>query len=127
MTFDLGQIALQVTGTTSTLVSLFGPPVAELGVGGIVGWGLGRVLKAILKIMLYAGVIIGGIVGGCFLWLEHIGVLTGCSIDYSNLSNVATNGVTWGTTQLGGLVSFASTISFLGAGFAGGLALGLKR
>lgn len=124
---NFSQIALQLTGSvTSSLLTLVGPPVAELGVGGVIGWAIGKTVKTLLKIILSIVVVLGGIFGAGFLWLENIGVVSGCTINYSNLSNVGSNAIAWGSAELGGLVTFAATISFVGTGFAAGLALGLK-
>ncbi len=123
---DLGQIVLQVTGSTSTLIGLFGPPIAELGSGGIVGFGVGYALKKILKILVILGSVFVGLELAFLYWLQSIGAIT-ITVNYNAITSLGTNAVAWGTTQLGGLVAFASTISFLGTGFAAGAVLGFQK
>jgi uncharacterized membrane protein (Fun14 family) len=123
---DLGQIALQVTGSTSSLIGLFGPPIAELGGGGIVGFGVGYALKKILKILVILASVFIGLELAFLYWLQSIRAIT-ITVNYNALSAIGTNAVAWGTTELGGLVAFASTISFLGTGFAAGAALGFQK
>lgn len=123
---DFSQIALQVTTSTSTLVDLFGPSVAELGFGGIAGFAVGYVLKKILKLlMILAGIFIG--IELAFLyWLQSIGAIT-VTVNYNALSAIGTNAIAWGTTGLGGLSTFASTISLTVTGFAAGATLGFQK
>lgn len=123
---DLGQFALQITGSTSSLIDLFGPPIAELGSGGIVGFGVGYALKKILKILVILGSVFIGLELAFLYWLQSIGAIT-ITVNYNALSSIGTNAVAWGATELGGLVAFASTISFLGTGFAAGAVLGFQK
>ena len=102
------------------------PPAAELGGSGLVGYAVGFALKKILKILL---IIAGAFIGlelGFLYWLQSIGAVT-VTVNYNALSSVGTNAIAWGTSQLGGLVTFGGTITFLGAGFAAGLALGFAK
>ena len=123
---DLGQIALQVTNSTSTLLALFGPAVAELGFGGIAGFAVGYALKKILKILLIIAGIFIGVELAFLYWLQSIGAIT-VTVNYNALSAIGTNAVAWGTAELGGLTAFASTISFVVTGFAAGAALGFQK
>ena len=123
---DFTQLTLQVSSSTSSLVSLLGPPAAELGGSGLVGYAVGYALKKILKILL---IIAGAFIGlelGFLYWLQSIGAVT-VTVNYNALSSVGSNAIAWGTSQLGGLVTFAGTITFLGAGFTAGLALGFAK
>jgi uncharacterized membrane protein (Fun14 family) len=123
---NFSQIALQVTNSTSTLVDLFGPAVAELGFGGIVGFAVGYALKKILKVlMILAGIFIGLELAFLY-WLQSIGAIT-ITVNYNALSSIGANAVAWGTGELGGLTAFASTISLTITGFAAGAALGFQK
>ena len=125
LSLDFSQIGLQVTSSTSTLVG-FGPAVAELGFGGIVGFAVGYALKKILKLlMILAGIFIGLELAFLY-WLQSIGAIT-VTVNYNALSAIGTNAVAWGTTELGGLTAFASTISFVITGFAAGAAVGFQK
>ena len=123
---DLGQIALQVTSSTSTLVALFGPAVAELGFGGIAGFAIGYALKKILKLMIIVVGILAGIELAFLYWLQSLGAIS-ITVNYGVLSSIGTNAIAWGTAQLGGLAAFASTISLTATGFAAGAALGFQK
>jgi uncharacterized membrane protein (Fun14 family) len=121
------QIVLQVSSSaTSTLIQLFGPAAAELGFSGILGYVLGYALKKILKLIIGITAIFAGIQIGFLYWLQRIGAIN-VTINYDKLASIGTNAVTWGTSQLGSLAAFASTISLVGTGFVAGAALGFER
>ena len=123
---EFGQIALQVTSSTSTLVALFGPAVAELGFGGMAGFAVGYALKKILKLLIVVVGVFTGIELAFLYWLQRIGAI-GITVNYGVLSSIGTNAIAWGTAQLGGLSAFASTISLTVTGFAAGAALGFQK
>jgi len=123
---DFGQIALQVTSSSSTLVALFGPAVAELGFGGMAGFAVGYALKKVLKLMIIVVGIFTGIELAFLYWLQSIGAIS-ITVNYGVLSSIGTNAIAWGTAQLGGLSAFASTISLTATGFAAGAALGFQK
>jgi uncharacterized membrane protein (Fun14 family) len=123
---DFSQIALQVTNSTSTLVELFGPAVAELGFGGIAGFAVGYALKKIIKLMIIIVGIFTGIELAFLYWLQSIGAIS-ITVNYGVLSSIGTNAIAWSTTELGGLAAFASTISLTATGFAAGAALGFQK
>jgi len=87
---DLGQIALQVTSSTSTLVALFGPAVAELGFGGIAGFAIGYALKKILKLMIIVVGILTGIELAFLYWLQSLGAIS-ITVNDGVLSSIGTN------------------------------------
>jgi len=124
--FDLGQIVVQVTNSTPTLVALFGPAVAELGFGGIAGFAVGYALKKILKLMIIIAGVFTGIELAFLYWLQSIGAIS-ITVNYGVLSSIGTNAIAWGTAELGGLAAFASTISLTVTGFAAGAALGFEK
>ena len=124
--FEFGQIALQATSSTSTLVALFGPAVAELGFGGMAGFAVGYALKKILKLMIILVGIFTGVELAFLYWLQSIGAIS-ITVNYGVLSSIGTNAIAWRTAQLGGLAAFANTISLTVTGFAAGAALGFQK
>ena len=78
------------------------------------------------KILLILASVFIGLELAFLFWLQSIGAIT-ITVNYNALSSIGANAVAWGTTELGGLVAFASTISFLGTGFAAGAVLGFQR
>jgi uncharacterized membrane protein (Fun14 family) len=123
---SFSQIILQATSVSSTLFQLFGPPAAELGFSGILGYAVGYFLKKILKLIIITLGALMGLELGFLYWLQSIGAIN-VTVNYEKLSSIGTNAITWGTTQLGSLVAFASTISFISTGFIGGAIIGFSR
>lgn len=121
-----GQIAQQITNSTPTLIELFGPPVAELGFGGIAGFAVGYALKKILELIIIIAGIFTGIELAFLYWLQSIGAIS-ITVNYGVLRSIGTNAIAWGTAQLGGLAAFASAISLTVTGFAAGAALGFQK
>ena len=126
MAFDWSNTVLQTATTTSSLLQLLGAPVLELGISGGVGYAVGYALKKILKIIIAILGVVMAFELGFLYWLQSLGAIT-ITVNQNALNGIGTSAVTWGTTELGGLIAFASTITLLGTGFTGGAALGFSK
>jgi len=94
--------------------------LGQVGAGGLAGFAVGYAAKKILKLAL---LILG-------LFILAIGYLNYQGIVQVSMEDL----VSWAeaqlgslSSQLGGLVNFIAANSGLGAGFIGGLILGLKK
>lgn len=125
----LSQIVLQAPASaTSTLIQLFGPAAAELGVSGVLGYAFGYVLKKIIKVLIAVAVIFEGLQIAFLYWLQSIGAINmTMTVNYANLSNIEANAMTWVLSSASNLLTVISQFGAIIGGFGLGLALGLKQ
>jgi len=98
------------------LTPLFG----QLAAGGLAGFAVGYAAKKLLKLAL--------IIFGLFLlavgYLNYKGVV---QVSMADVVAFAEEKLRWILSEMGGLLDFIASNAGFGAGFVGGLILGLKK
>ena len=96
------------------------PLLGQLATGGLAGFAVGYAAKKLLKLAL--------IVFGLFIlaagYLNYKGVI---KVSMADVVSFAEENLRWLIGEMGGLLDFLASNAGFGAGFIGGLILGLKK
>jgi len=123
----VSQVILQTAVTSTSLLTLLGPPIAELGFSGPAGYALGYFVKKIIKLLAMIVLEFIGFELIFLSWLESIGVIT-VTVNMDAANTWASSTMLWVSSQASDLTAFATTaLTAVSVGFTGGFAIGLAR